>query len=221
MERQLDNKTLWKLVAVVELVAAAAVILLDLFLPTIVILVLAFASLLIRREKIRSLGFKRPKSWPRMAAFAFVGAVLLQLFDVGVVMPILNRLTGTTLDYSGFTELKGNPGQLVLLLAVSWTLAALGEEIVYRGYLQKRFTDLAGSQLPGMVLAVGGSSLLFGLAHTEQGLIGVVVTTIDALFFSWLKLKYDNLWAAVLAHGFYNSVGVIVFFFAGPITGLW
>lgn len=217
----MNRKTLWTIVTVVELVAAAAVILLDLFLPTLVILVLAFVSLLVRREKIRSLGFRRPKSWPRMAGFAFVGAVLLQLFDVGVVMPIMNRLTGTTLDYSDFAELKGNLGQLLVLLAVSWTLAALGEEIVYRGYLQKRLTDLAGTQLPGIVLAVGISSLLFGLAHTEQGLIGVVVTTIDALFFSWLKLRYDNLWAAVLAHGFYNSVGVTVFFFAGPITGLW
>jgi membrane protease YdiL (CAAX protease family) len=217
----MNRKTLWTIVTVVELVAAAAVILLDLFLPTLVILVLAFVSLLVRREKIRSLGFRRPKSWPRMAGFAFVGAVLLQLFDVGVVMPIMNRLTGTTLDYSDFAELKGDIGQLLVLLAVSWTLAALGEEIVYRGYLQKRLTDLAGTQLPGIVLAVGVSSVLFGLAHTEQGLIGVVVTTIDALFFSWLKLRYDNLWAAVLAHGFYNSVGVIVFFFAGPITGLW
>jgi uncharacterized protein len=42
------------------------------------------------------------------------------------------------------------------------------------------------------------------------------------VFFSWLKLKFDgNLWAAILAHGFYNSIGVIVFFFTGPIYGLW
>jgi len=30
-----------------------------------------------------------------------------------------------------------------------------------------------------------------------------------------------NLWAAILAHGFYNSIGVIVFYFTGPIYGLW
>jgi hypothetical protein len=52
----MHRKTLWTIVTVVELVAAAAVILLDLFLPTLVILVLAFVSLLVRREKIRSLG---------------------------------------------------------------------------------------------------------------------------------------------------------------------
>lgn len=217
----MENKTLWKIITVVELVVAAAVVLLDLFLPTIVILGMIFLSLFIRREHIRSLGFKRPKSWARMVGFTFIGVIFLQLLDVGVVLPIMNRLTGTTIDYSGFATLKGNVGQLALLLVLSWTLAALGEEIVYRGYFQKLLTSLFGGTLPGILLTVGISSLLFGLAHTEQGLVGVVVTTVDALFFSWLKLKFNNLWAAILAHGLYNSIGVIIFFFAGPIYGLW
>jgi uncharacterized protein len=218
----MNAKPIWKIITIVELVVAAAVVLLDLFPPTLVILGMIFVSLLIRHEHIHLLGFKRPQSWARMIGFDFIGVVFLQLFDVGVVLPIMNRLTGTTIDYSGFANLKGNIGQLVLLLVLSWTLAALGEEMVYRGYFQKLLTNLFGSTLPGVLLTVGISSLLFGLAHTEQGFIGVVVTTVDALFFSWLKLKFDNnLWAAILAHGFYNSIGVIVFYFTGPIYGLW
>ena len=137
-------------------------------------------------------------------------------------MPILNRLTGTTIDYSGFSSLQGNLGQLLLLLALSWTLAAVGEELAYRGYLQKVLGDLFGSGQTGVLLTVIISSVVFGLAHIEQGIIGVVVTTIDALVFSWLKRRFDNnLWAAILAHGFYHSIGVIVFFFTGPIYSLW
>jgi membrane protease YdiL (CAAX protease family) len=218
----MDNKTIWKIITIVELVIAAVVILLDLFIPTIVVLGMIVISLLIRRENIRSLGFKRPQSWARIIGFAFVGVIFLQLFDVGVVLPIMNRLTGTTIDYSSFANLKGNTDQLALLLVLSWTLAALGEEIVYRGYFQKLLTNLFGSNIPGILLTVGISSLLFGLAHTEQGIVGVVATTIDALFYSWLKLKFiNNLWATILAHGFYNSIGVIIFFFTGPIYGLW
>lgn len=218
----MDNKTIWKIITIVELVIAAVVILLDLFIPTIVVLGMIVISLLIRRENIRSLGFKRPQSWARIIGFAFVGVIFLQLFDVGVVLPIMNRLTGTTIDYSSFANLKGNTDQLALLLVLSWTLAALGEEIVYRGYFQKLLTNLFGSNIPGILLTVGISSLLFGLAHTEQGIVGVVATTIDALFYSWLKLKFkNNLWATILAHGFYNSIRVIIFFFTGPIYGLW
>lgn len=215
-------KTTWKIITIIEFVAIVVVVLLDLFIPTLVILGLMVVSLLIRREQIAVIGFKRPQSWLAMAGFTFVITLFLQLIDVGVLMPILNRLTGATIDYSGFANLQGNLGQLLLLLALSWTLAAVGEEMAYRGYLQKVLGDLFGSSSTGVLLTMVISSVLFGLAHTEQGVIGVVVTTFDAIVFSWLKRKFDNnLWAAILAHGFYNSIGVIVFYFTGPIYGLW
>lgn len=218
----MNRNHLWKIITALELVIAATVILLDLFIPTLVILGIMALSLLVRRERLATLGFKRPLSWPRLAGFALVSVFLLQLFDIGVVMPILNRLTGTTIDYSGFASLQGNLGQLLFILAVSWILAALGEEIAFRGYLQTRLGDLFGHSSVGIWLSVVISSLLFGLIHTEQGVIGMVVTTIDALFYSWLKRKFDNnLWVSILAHGFYNSIGMIVFYFTGPIYGLW
>jgi hypothetical protein len=217
----MNNKTIWKIISVFELAAISAAILLDLFIPTLVILGLMLVSMFIRRQRITDMGFKRPASWLGMAGFAFGMAVFMQLFDIGVVMPIMNRLTDETIDYSNFTNLQGNLGQLLLLLAFSWTLAAVGEELAYRGYLQKVLGDLFGSNMMGVLLTVGISSMLFGLAHTEQGLTGVIVTTIDALFFSWLKRKFNNLWAAILAHGFYNTIGLVVFYFTGPIYGLW
>jgi uncharacterized protein len=218
----MNRENLWKIITLIELCVAATVIILDLFIPTLAILGIMAVSLLVRSEHITTIGFKRPQSWFRMIGFVFVSVFFLQLFDVGVTMPILNHLTGKTIDYSGFASLQGNLGQLLLLLTLSWTLAALGEEIVYRGYLQKLLGNLFGSSLAGVSLTIGISSLFFGLAHTEQGIIGVVVTTIDALFFSWLKRKFDNnLWASILAHGFYNSIGMIIFYFTGPIYGLW
>jgi membrane protease YdiL (CAAX protease family) len=218
----MNTKAVWKIITILELVAVVTTVLLDLFLPTLVIIGLMVVSLLIRREHIAVVGFKRPKSWWGMVGFTLIITFFLQLFDIGVVMPILNRLTGTTIDYSGFANLQDNVGQLLLLLALSWTLAAIGEELAYRGYLQKVLGDLLGSGQTGVLLTVVISSVVFGLAHTEQGIIGVIVTTIDALVFSCLKRRYDNnLWASILAHGFYNSIGVIVFYFTGPIYGLW
>jgi membrane protease YdiL (CAAX protease family) len=107
------------------------------------------------------------------------------------------------------------------LLLLSWTVAALGEELAYRGYLFTRVTDVAGSTRFGVVLAVVVTSVLFGLAHTEQGLIGVLVTFLDAIFFSVLRLRYRTLWASVLAHGFNNTIGLTAFFLVGPIYALW
>lgn len=217
----MDTKLIWKIVTMIELIAATVVVLFDLFLPSLVILAMVIVSLLIRREGPASLGFQRPESWSVLAIFSFLTAFLLQLFDVGVIMPIMNRVTGTTIQSSP-DNLKGNPSQLILLIVLSWTLAAFCEEIAFRGYLPKLLTQLFGSGVLGLVLSVGISSILFGLLHLEQGIIGVVVATFDGLVFSWLKRKFNsNLWATILAHGFYNTVGVLVFYFTGPIYGLW
>ena len=58
-------------------------------------------SLLIRQEKIVSLGLKKPKSWLALIGMSLLSMVLLHLFDAGVLMPILNRLTASTINYSG------------------------------------------------------------------------------------------------------------------------
>jgi membrane protease YdiL (CAAX protease family) len=103
---------------------------------------------------------------------------------------------------------------------LTWTLAAFGEELVYRGYLQTRITDVLGPGI-GLVVAVGVSLGVVRLAHTEQGIIGVVVTLLDALFFSFLRLRYRTLWAPIPAHGFSNTLGLVSVFLVGPIYGFW
>ena len=50
--------------------------------------------------------------------------------------------------------------------------------------------------------------------------IGVAVTTLDGVFLGWLRLRYGRVWAAVLAHGFSNTIGLVTFFLVGPVYGL-
>ena len=57
----MDTKNIWRVIAVVEITIAVAVIILDLFIPTIVILGMIAISLLVRREGIVSLGFRKNK----------------------------------------------------------------------------------------------------------------------------------------------------------------
>jgi uncharacterized protein len=210
----------WTALATVEVLLAAIAVLFDLLVPTIIILALAGISLALRREGPGTLGLRRNPHPRRMAAGVVGLVVVWSLLHRGLFMPILNHLTGAKQDLSPFADLQGNLGLLAGFLLLTWTLAAFGEELVYRGYLQTRITDALGPGI-GLVIAVGVSSVLFGLAHTEQGLIGVVVTFLDALFFSFLRLRYRTLWAPVLAHGFSNTLGLITFFLIGPIYGFW
>jgi membrane protease YdiL (CAAX protease family) len=136
-------------------------------------------------------------------------------------MPIASHVSGTKTDLSGYRDLQGNIAMLIGLLLLSWTLAAVGEELAYRGYLQTRMRELFGSGRVGLVVAVLTSSLLFGVAHSEQGLVGVLTITLDALAFSVVRYRYKTLWASVLAHGFNNTIGFVALFFVGPVYGFW
>lgn len=211
----------WAILAAVEILLAGAVVIFDVFIPTLVVLAMAAVSLAVRRQSPSALGFRRSTRPGGMIAAVFGLTVAWDLFQIGLTKPILNRLTGERQDLSQFAGLQGNLSSLLVLLALSWTLAAVGEEIVYRGYLPRRVSDIFGENTAGPWIGVALSSLLFGLAHTEQGIIGVVLTFFDALFFSFLRWRFRNLWAAVLAHGFNNTIGLMTFFFVGPIYALW
>ena len=204
-----------------EVVATAAVVILDLVVATLIILPMVAVSLAIRRQKPSVLGFHRSPRVLRMVAVVFGLTVAWDVLQVGLTKPILSRISGERQDLSQFDGLQGNLGSLLLFLALSWTLAAVGEEIVYRGYLPLRIADIFGGTGVGVFAGVVLSSVLFGLAHTEQGAIGVVLTFLDALFFSFLRWRFKNLWAAVLGHGFNNTIGLGTFYLVGPVYGLW
>jgi membrane protease YdiL (CAAX protease family) len=211
----------WRILAAVEMLLAGGAVVADLFLPTLALLALAGLSLAVRRRGLGSLGLHRPANpWSlvcRMLAFsaAWTG-VSLALF-----IPVANNLTGETQDTSVFAELEGDLGMLALLLVLTWTLAAFGEELAYRGYVLTRLTDLLGSGHAAVAAAVLLSSVLFGLMHTEQGSVGILIATLDGVAYAVLRLRYGTVWAPVLAHGFINTIGFVAFFFLGPVDGLW
>lgn len=211
----------WTVVAALEVAIAILAVVLDVIVPTLIILVLATLSLVIRREGLATLGFHRFAHAWRTASQVLALTVGWTFLQLSLFLPVLEHGTGKKQDLSDFNTLQGNWKMLVILLMVSWTLAAIGEELVYRGYIPTRVTDVLGTGAVGIAVAVLGSSILFGLAHTEQGIIGVAATFLDALFFSVLRLHYRNLWASVLAHGFNNTIGLVAYFLAGPFYGLW
>jgi hypothetical protein len=204
-----------------ELAAAVTAVALDLLIPAFVILVVAAVSLAIRRESPASLGFHRLPAPMRTAGVVALLVAGWSVLQVGLLMPVLERATGESQDFGVFDELQGDVGLLVLLVLASWILGALVEETAFRGLVVTRITELFGSRAGARLLAVLGAALLFAAIHTEQGTVGVAVTFLDGLFFGWLRFHYGSVWAAVLAHGFSNTLGLLVFFTWGSMGGLW
>lgn len=217
---RLSERT-WRIIAAIEVVLATAAVALDLLLPTLVLLAMAAVSLLGRRQGLGSLGLVRVPRLGVLALQMLAFAAIWTVVQLALVMPVVNHLSGDRQDLSDFADLQGDVGMLLGLLLVSWTLAALGEELAYRGYVLTRVREVCGEGTVGVVLSVLVSSLLFGLAHTEQGVVGVVITAVDAVAFAVLRYRFRTVWASVFAHGFNNTIGLVGFFLVGTTHGLW
>ena len=142
------------------------------------------------------------------ASYAVAGALSFALSKAGLAPDV------TRLDF-----LKGNMPALVLMLAVSWTTAAFGEEIVFRGFLLNRMSGLpvSAENWPWIALAV--QAVLFGAAHAYQGPGGVVVTgALGAVLGALTFISGGDLWPAIIAHGLINTVSLTAIYFSRPNT---
>jgi membrane protease YdiL (CAAX protease family) len=100
-------------------------------------------------------------------------------------------------------------------LSVVWTLAAFGEEMIFRGYFMNRIADLLGNGRTGWISALLLSSLLFGVGHGYQGLAGAIGTTEIGLLLGALYLvNRRNLWMNIVCHGFIDSISLISLYFS-------
>jgi CAAX protease family protein len=85
--------------------------------------------------------------------------------------------------------------QVMLWIVVS-TSAGFGEEIVYRGYLQRQFLALSGS----VTVAVLGQAVVFGVSHAYQGAKQVVLITVLGAVYGVLPLWRKSLRPNIIAH---------------------
>ena len=184
------------------------------------LLIYAWLALRIGGQGWRDVGLRPPQRWRNAAILGVGGGVGYQMVSLYIVEPAIARFTGTLPDVHLFAPLVGDVRFLLLSLGVAWTLAAFGEEMVYRGYLQHRLAELAGGRRGGLAFAILVASVLFGLAHLYQGVSGVLATGLSGAVFAALQLAGGgSLWVSILAHGAYDTVGFVLIF-AGRYPGL-
>lgn len=161
----------------------------------------------------RAVGLRRPERWSRALAVG-AGLSTYQFASLYLVEPLIARLTtGELPDVSMFASLVGDEVQLLFWLAISWTLAAFMEEMVYRGWLTARIAELAGLSRHAWTLGIVVTSVWFGLGHFYQGAAGMIATGLSGLLFGVAYLASGrNLWVAILAHGLTDTIGFVMIY---------
>lgn len=163
------------------------------------LLIPCIALALLARRRGPSVGFHRP----RVAAVVPLMAALV----LGVLTAVGPFAPGGRADW---------PPLAVLIVAATATAitAGLGEELLYRRFLQTRLEGLLGPWT-GLLLA----SLLFGLMHVlshgdgavwerAAQVIAMQGTTGIALGLMWATWR--RIWVCVLAHVLINGLGVLL-----------
>jgi membrane protease YdiL (CAAX protease family) len=215
--------------AVVELAAVVAIFLaaragLIPYTKTPVLWILGWASLRLRRLGWRSVGLGGPdpgaRRWTATLAYGIAGGVALEALELFATQPLLIRLLGRKPDLSGFDAVRGNLGLLALGLALIWTLAAFGEEMVYRGYLMNRIADLGGRTRAAWLVSLVVANAAFGLGHAYQGITGILDEGLMGALLGAMYLgSRRNLAIPILAHGVQDTVDAVLLFL-GAYPGL-
>lgn len=96
---------------------------------------------------------------------------------------------------------------------LSWTLAAFGEELVWRGYLMNRVADFFKSSRRGWLISLIAVNIAFGFAHQYQGVTGVIENAIDGFLLGLIYLRCDrNLAVPIVAHGITDTIDFLLMF---------
>lgn len=185
------------------------------------LLMLAWLMLLVRGKHWADVGFR----WPPQAGWAIgmgaaAGAVL-SVHELIVLEPLVRSFTGSSPDLSLFKELQGNLQATLFWIALSWVLAAFGEEMVWRGYAMNRVAELFGGNAAAWILSTIAVNVIFGIAHDYQDVAGVIVTAVGGASYAVLYfLAGRNLVVPIMAHGMQNTIDFLFMYRGGLIPGI-
>jgi membrane protease YdiL (CAAX protease family) len=144
-------------------------------------------------------GLRRPRSWPRALGYTAIALIAIWVAS-GALAPFLDAN-----DEQGLVPDDWDSSRLgafiAFFLAVS-VVAPVVEELTYRG--------LGISLLfpYGAILAIAVTGVLFGASHGL--LVALPVLVIFGLVIGWLRWKSESVYPAMILHGLFNGVAVIV-----------
>ncbi len=157
-----------------------------------------FKNQLVKRKQILRFSYLNHTFFNGLLA----GLVLWVILGL-ILNPVLNHFTGIMTNYQKFNVLRHNIPLTLQATAGMWLTAAIGEEIIFRGFLLDRFVQLTNHR--GVSVTI--SSILFALIHIYQGANGVVTTFVAGVLFGWLYLRSDkNLFLLILCHGIADTL---------------
>lgn len=159
-------------------------------------------------KSLGSLGFTKSLSRKKLWTRGSMVVLLLLPFSI-VLAHIIPALTGASINYSIFDQLRGNTSAYLVTIPVIWIVAGFFEEIIFRGFLYQQLIRLFGESKLALILIVLGTSAFFGHLHDYQGISGQILTGVIGAILGIIFLTHKrNLWLTIIIHGLYDTLAL-------------
>ena len=181
--------------------------------------IVAVGVVFARGGSLLDLGFRRPEYWARVP-FQVIG-ILAAFIAVQTLAPLLisSFITVPEPDMSRYASIAGNLGNAITMAIVLPLAAAIPEEIIYRGFLMGRLSEIFGNNLWGASMTVLVQGLIFSSVHFQWGLGGMMLTFIMGIVWGAAYLMSGrNLWIVILAHSAGHILLVVQLYLAKPLA---
>ncbi len=154
-------------------------------------------------ESFSSIGLTFRNGWREvlLGMVLFVPLIFLMMLIEGLL-----RAGGFSVPRTPPSFLVPSGGGQIALAVLLLIVVAVSEEVIFRGYLIRRFTTI--SRNPATALLV--SSAVFAVGHGYQQSGGVVGVFILGLIFGGVYLWRKSLVAPMVMHFIQNFIGIIL-----------
>ena len=172
--------------------------------------VLLATVLKFHRETIFGLGLQ----WNRWKRHLLIGIILVPLLltiNAGVALVFRLYLPQYFIDKNPITSLIHTPQQLALLIFSALIAGGIKEEL-QRAFILTRFRTYLGGAGVGLLLW----SIGFGMGHYVQGVQGIVIAALYGFIFGVTYLLSKSLIGPIIAHGAYDTVVLLAYWFSRP-----
>jgi CAAX protease family protein len=156
------------------------------------------------RERWGRIGMKIEGGWNEVLLGA---ALFIPVFLGAGLLERLFRSMGLSAPPTPQPRFLTATGSKELVLgAVLVTVVAFSEEIIFRGYLIDRLSNVTRSTAAAVLL----SSFIFSLGHGYEGTAGVATVGVLGLIFALVYLWRANLVAPIVMHFLQDFIGIVM-----------